>query len=171
MARFSLGGKRYDTSKMVDLGISTPEQGGVTIEGVYMMPRSRRVIVQTYSRWDRGDGSHVGSRYHWAARDEIERLAQEHDCDQLRELLPPAAGDREILAVYWQERGGRGHLVTKFRGQEISLPWEEPIDAGSDSDAIGQAIGAALPAGWALVEDTPTEHDSACVTVTVEAVL
>ena len=88
MARFTIDGKRYDSDKMVDLGISTRERNGVNIEGVYMTPNSKRVFVNTYSIWDRGDGRSVGDRWHEAGQSEIADLAQTHDCDELYDLLP-----------------------------------------------------------------------------------
>jgi len=88
MARYTIGGKRYDTKKMVDLGISTREQHGIAICGVFMTPCSKRVFVETYSIWDCGDGSVVGARLHQADREEIGHLAQEHDCQELYDLLP-----------------------------------------------------------------------------------
>ena len=88
MARYTIDGKRYDTSRMVDLEISTFESGGVSITGVYITPRSNRVFVETHSIWDAGDGSIVGSRLHEAGREEIASLAQKHDCDILYDLLP-----------------------------------------------------------------------------------
>ena len=87
MARYTIDGKRYDTSKMVDLGISTREDHGVNIEAVYMTPRSKRVFVETYSIWDRGDGRVVGHRLHEADPTEIGKLAAEHRNDTLFALL------------------------------------------------------------------------------------
>ena len=83
MARFTIGGRRYDSDKMTDLDISTRERNGVNIEGVYMTPNSRRVFVNTYSIWDRGDGQIVGDRWHEAYQSEIAEFAQQHDCDEL----------------------------------------------------------------------------------------
>ena len=88
MARFTIEGKRYDSDKMTDLDVSTRERNGVNIEGVYMTPNSKRVFVNTYSIWDRGDGRIVGDRWHEASQSEIAALAQEHDCDELYDLLP-----------------------------------------------------------------------------------
>ena len=88
MARYTIEGKRYDTDRMIDLGISTREQHGVSIEGVYMTPRSKRVFVETYSIWDCGDGSVVGGRLHEADMLEIADMADRHNCDALFARVP-----------------------------------------------------------------------------------
>ena len=38
---------------MVDLDISDPNYGtGIKLESVYLMPRSKRLVVETYSIWE-----------------------------------------------------------------------------------------------------------------------
>lgn len=36
---------------------------GITREAVYVGPRSKRVVVETYSIWDDGKGGHQGTAY------------------------------------------------------------------------------------------------------------
>ena len=88
MARYTINGRRYDTAEMQDLGITTREQHGVKIVGVYLTKRSKRVFVETYSIWDRGDGCVVGGQLHEAGPEEIGYLADKHDSDELFKLLP-----------------------------------------------------------------------------------
>ena len=88
MARYTIDGRRYDTAKMIDLGIETNESHGVKIEGVFLTPRTRRVFVEIYSIWDSGDGSIVGLHLHEAGPEEIGQLAQEHSVSDLYALLP-----------------------------------------------------------------------------------
>ena len=87
--RFTLNGKRYDTERMQTLGIATRKRQHVSIEGVYLTKRSRRVFVWTDSDWEDRNrpGCCIGHRVHEADREEIARLAMEHDCDALYELL------------------------------------------------------------------------------------
>lgn len=88
--KFIVDGRQYDTDKMTDLGISTRENHGVSIEGVYMTPKSKRVFVHTHSIWasGRNDGTVVGNQWHEADTFEIARLADEHDCEALLEMVP-----------------------------------------------------------------------------------
>ena len=87
---FTVDGRRYDTEKMTDLGISTREEHGVSITGVYLTPNSRRVFVHTYSIWEspRRDGTVVGDRWHEAYTEEIAGLADRFDCAELLALVP-----------------------------------------------------------------------------------
>jgi hypothetical protein len=48
---------------------------GVYREAIYIGPRSKRVVVETDSRWDNGHGVSVGTRYHEADPNEIAQLA------------------------------------------------------------------------------------------------
>lgn len=88
--RFALEGRSYDTEKMADLGIVTRYNHGVCIAGVYLTKRSKRVFVCTDSLWqdDNAPGCAIGQRWHQAESGEIGQLADTHDCDFLRELLP-----------------------------------------------------------------------------------
>lgn len=72
-----IDGRRWDTDKMEDLDISTRENGGHKIQGIYMTPKSHRVFINTYSIWasSRNDGTVVGDQWHEADADEIARLA------------------------------------------------------------------------------------------------
>ena len=36
---------------------------GLTLEAIYVSPRARRCVIQTYSIWDDGAGACVGTRY------------------------------------------------------------------------------------------------------------
>ena len=89
MARYTINGKRYDTNKMIDLGIRTQQNYGVSIEGVYLTKTSKRVFVETYSIWESGrnDGTVEGGGLHEADEYEISRLANRHDCQVLYDLL------------------------------------------------------------------------------------
>lgn len=88
-----LGGesKRVNLSGAIDLGIDRREQHGIILRGVYLMPRSQRVIVHTYSIWDRGNGRVEGDSFSEADNDTIAGLAQEFDEERLAALLPMLA--------------------------------------------------------------------------------
>ena len=87
--------RRYDLRGAIDLGLSTHMDGygtGLRLDGVYLMPKSRRVLVQTYSVWEnRQTHGCVGEEWHVADLEEIAHLAGRFDCEQLRQLIP--AGD------------------------------------------------------------------------------
>lgn len=89
-----LEGKRYDLEKCQDLGISARENGfygtGVALRGVFLTTgKVRRVIVESYSAWDRGDGICTGTAYHFADQNEIARLASEFPGHpELMEIVP-----------------------------------------------------------------------------------
>jgi hypothetical protein len=82
--------KRLNLSGAIDLGHSQLRGGGVDLEGIYLMPRSQRVIVNTYSRWeDRSrPGRVIGESWHEADNDEIAAYAREFDDERLAALLP-----------------------------------------------------------------------------------
>ena len=88
MARYTIDGRRYDTDKMTSLGISTNEQGGVKITDVFITKRTKRVFVERYSIWDRGEGAVVGATLEEADREDIGWLADRFNCDELFALLP-----------------------------------------------------------------------------------
>ena len=49
----AIDGKRYNLASMVDLGISGKHYGtGITLEHVYLMPRSKKLIVESSSIWE-----------------------------------------------------------------------------------------------------------------------
>ena len=88
--RFTLNGKRYDTSKMDRLvdkqwgEIST----GITLVGIWQTRKTKRVFVATDSVWQASDGGCIGTRVHEADDIEIARLADEYDISKLYALLP-----------------------------------------------------------------------------------
>ena len=92
MAKFRLDGRTWDTDKMVDMGISTREEHGVRICGVYMTPKTHRVFIETYSIWAsrRNDGTVVGEVWHEADLWEIQALADRFDCAELAALVTDA---------------------------------------------------------------------------------
>ena len=52
---------------------------GVTLEAVYVSPRARRCVIQTYSIWQNSAGSHTGTKYHLVEdMDQLNRLAGEY---------------------------------------------------------------------------------------------
>jgi len=85
--KFTLGTQVWDTDKMRDMDMSTREEHGVKIDGVYMTPTTKRVFVQTYSIWDRGDGCVIGEQWHEANLSEIASLATRFDKAELLDLL------------------------------------------------------------------------------------
>lgn len=49
----AIDGKRYNLASMVNLHISDPNYGtGIKLESVHLMPRSKRLVVETYSIWE-----------------------------------------------------------------------------------------------------------------------
>jgi hypothetical protein len=84
--------KRYNLASMTRLGISIREDAwatGVSLEEVYLMPRSKKVILETYSIWeDRNTHGCVGTRYHVADPDTIARLADRSGDERLLNLVP-----------------------------------------------------------------------------------
>lgn len=82
--------KRLNLSGAIDLGHSAIRDGGVDLVGIYLMPRSQRVIVNLYSRWqDRNrPGRVTGESWQEVDDDEIARYAREFDDDRLARLLP-----------------------------------------------------------------------------------
>ncbi len=82
--------KRLNLSYARGLDLSEREFGGVGIDlaGVWLMPRAQRVIVEWFSRWDRGNGRTRGSYFEVADNELIARRAREFDCAELAALLP-----------------------------------------------------------------------------------
>ena len=77
-----------DTAK--NLGISTQENGGTRITGVWYQPKAKRIIVGVDSIWeDRSrPGCTIGQSYHEAGADEIALLAKRHGNPELVGLVP-----------------------------------------------------------------------------------
>jgi len=62
--KITVDGIRYDLGSMVALGVTTQEEGGVRITEVYFGRKSHRLIIETYSIWQRGNsGCCVGTEY------------------------------------------------------------------------------------------------------------
>lgn len=83
--------RRMNLSGAIDLDMSQVDWGqGIDLLGVYLMPRSKRVVVHTYSRWEdrRHPGRVRGESYHEADNDQIARLAKEFREERLANLLP-----------------------------------------------------------------------------------
>lgn len=51
---------------------------GVTLEAIYIGPRTGRVVAETYSCWDDGDGGVHGTSYRLADRDYRAQLANDY---------------------------------------------------------------------------------------------
>ena len=84
--------KRYNLASMKSLGLTDSNWGtGIKLEGIYLMPRSKRVIIHTYSIWENPRTHGVyGDRYHLADDTEIARLAEIFSSPKLMELVPIA---------------------------------------------------------------------------------
>jgi len=85
-----INGKRYNLGAMTDLDIGDPDWGtGIKLKGVYLMPKSKKVIVHTYSIWEnpRTHGCY-GDRYHIASQEEVANLADIFGDERLLELVP-----------------------------------------------------------------------------------
>lgn len=86
---------RVDLEATENLELYDPNWGtGIQLEAVYLMPRAKRVIVQTYSIWEnpRTHG-HYGRSYQIADVHTIARLARQFGNPELMELLPVMADD------------------------------------------------------------------------------
>ena len=84
-------GKRYNLASMEDLDIWDNNWGtGIKLEGVYLMKRSKKVIVHTYSIWE-NPRTHCcnGDNYYVADEESIARLAEIFG-GKLVELVPVA---------------------------------------------------------------------------------
>jgi len=88
--------KRYNLASMTPLNISVREGAwatGVSLEQVYLMPLSRRIILETHSIWaDRHTHGCIGTRYHIADPDTIARLADRTSDARLLALVPEGEG-------------------------------------------------------------------------------
>lgn len=86
--------KRLNLANAIDLDCSENNIGvGIDLEGVYLMPRSLRVIVHSYSRWDNGHGRVGGHSWHEADNDQIADYARRFDETRLAALLPELSDD------------------------------------------------------------------------------
>lgn len=82
--------RKFDLDKARDLDLSTREEHGTNITGVYKT-KSGKVIVGTYSIWERGHtGMCIGQQYHVADADEIASLAKRFDNEALMAKVPLA---------------------------------------------------------------------------------
>ena len=80
--------RKFDLQKADDLDISTRENHGTKITGVWKTKKGN-VIVGVYSIWERDhSGEVVGQTYHVADADEIASLAREHDRPTLMDMVP-----------------------------------------------------------------------------------
>lgn len=61
--RITINGTRYDLSGMTRLDYAERENHGVSVTDVWYGPRSHRLIVRTYSVWQRSDGCCEGAQY------------------------------------------------------------------------------------------------------------
>jgi hypothetical protein len=84
--------RRYNLASMIKLDISVRQGSwatGVSLEQVYLMPKSKRVILETYSIWEnRQTHGCIGTRYHIANPDTIARLYAESLDERLINLIP-----------------------------------------------------------------------------------
>jgi hypothetical protein len=53
-------------------------QTGVTLQALYWQPRNRRLIAETYSVWDNGEGQCKGTLFHEIALKKIADFARVH---------------------------------------------------------------------------------------------
>ena len=84
--------RRYNLASMTKLGIHIREGAyatGVSLEEVYLQPRSRRVVMETYSIWE-NQRTHCceGTHYHLADAETIAQLAERTGNEQLLALVP-----------------------------------------------------------------------------------
>jgi|ETNvirnome_6_100_1030635.scaffolds.fasta_scaffold257060_1 hypothetical protein len=81
-------GKKYCTDKMADVGGGWEVGLGVTLTGIWLTPRSKKVIVQHHSQWE----DSYGYSYHIAEPDEIAHLASKTGSKKLLALVPEGDG-------------------------------------------------------------------------------
>ena len=82
--------RRYNLASMTDLEIRDNRWGtGIQLRGVYLMPRSKRVILHTYSIWeDRRTHGVVGDGYMVAPPETVAQLYRETEDERLLPLIP-----------------------------------------------------------------------------------
>ena len=84
-----IDGRRYQLEGHALVAVKARETStGHWIDAIYLLPRSRVVIVETRSQWDDGHGRSIGTQYHIADQTEIGDMAERFDLDELRALLP-----------------------------------------------------------------------------------
>ena len=85
-----IDGKRYNLASMTDLELSDSKWAtGVSLEAVYLMPKSKKVIMHTYSFWENRQTHGVqGDHYKIADEWEILQLADIFGDERLMELAP-----------------------------------------------------------------------------------
>jgi hypothetical protein len=80
--------RKFDLSKAENLEISSSEEHGVRLTGVWKT-KTGKVIVGTDSLWQKGNsGCSIGQTYHVASDDEIASLAREFDSETLTNMVP-----------------------------------------------------------------------------------
>ena len=85
--------RRYNLASMSPLGINFRQDAwatGVSLEEVYLMPRSKRLILETYSVWAERHGSPyvTGRRYHVAEPGTVAELYRRTGDERLLPLIP-----------------------------------------------------------------------------------
>lgn len=92
-----IDGARYNLGSMKRLGISDKNWGtGVSLEEVYLMPRAKKVIVETYSTWENPKTHNCyGRNYEIAGPNLIATLAADTGNSDLMSLVPEAIQDTE----------------------------------------------------------------------------
>ncbi len=88
--------RRYNLASMTDLGIRIPEGDwgqGISLRGAYLMPRSKRVILHTFSIWENpATHERQGDGYMIAAPEALSRLYQATGDERLLPLIPDGGG-------------------------------------------------------------------------------
>ena len=86
----TLEGRRYNIASMILINnISHTIGTGLKRVAVYLMPKSKRVLVETYSQWEnRQTHACTGTQYHIADADEIAHLYDDTQDDRLLNLIP-----------------------------------------------------------------------------------
>ena len=82
--------RRVNLAGAVDLGLQQQAEHGERLQGVYLMPRSQRVIIHVYNPAEsrRNPGRRVGNVYIEAANGQIADLVRMFGGDRLADLLP-----------------------------------------------------------------------------------
>jgi hypothetical protein len=89
----TIEGKRYNIASMTVIWAGHKEIGtGFYRNGIYLMPRSKKVIVNTYSIWEnpRTHGCY-GDNFYIADDEQVANLANETNDSRLLALVPEAA--------------------------------------------------------------------------------
>jgi len=84
--------RRYNLASMTPLGVEVREGAwatGVALEEAYLMPRSKRLILQTYNHWQyRNTGCSIGRQYQVAGPEMVAELYQRTGDERLLPLIP-----------------------------------------------------------------------------------